>query len=80
MFSFNEAPDFVGLGAEDPGLQGLVQKIKWSMKDKERRNVPNWLEYCLICDLSAKNFKNKLKFEFQVYSVHRKSGWGEERG
>ena len=27
MFSFNEAPDYLSLGAEDPGLQGLVHKV-----------------------------------------------------
>ena len=27
MFSCNEAPAFVGLGAEDPGLQDLVHKV-----------------------------------------------------
>ena len=27
MFSCNEAPDFVGLRAKDPSLQGLVHKL-----------------------------------------------------
>ena len=39
MFSCNEAPAFVGLGVEDPGLQDLLHKVG-VINEGQKLNLP----------------------------------------